>query len=221
MKTQLISLTMAVALSTYAMPLLADNDDNKKAPGVAPVNNSLYAKECSACHFAYQPGLMPARSWQKMMANLEDHFGENAELEAEEQKALTNYLVNNAAESSRYKRSVKIMRSLSKDKTPLRITEIPYMVRKHNELSPKMVMGNSEVKSLSYCEKCHTRADTGSYSERDIIVPGFGSWEEYERSPAFFDRIKRGAKGLYYELVGDDDHGKKHRDDDHDKKHHD
>jgi len=195
MKTQLITLTIVATLLSCAAPLLADDDDDSsKGPGVAPVNNSFYAKECSACHFAYQPGLMPARSWQKVMANLDNHFEENAELEAEDQKVLTDYLVNNAADFSKHKRSVKIMRSLARDKTPLSITEIPYIVRKHDELSAKMVKGNPEVKSLSYCDKCHTRADTGSYSERDIIVPGYGSWEEYERSPGFWGYIKRNGR---------------------------
>ncbi|HAI70690.1 MAG TPA: cytochrome C [Gammaproteobacteria bacterium] len=202
MKTQLITLTMVATLLSYAAPLLAHNN---KGPGVAPVNNPFYAKECSACHFAYQPGLMPARSWQKIIANLDDHFGENAELKAEDQKVLTDYLVNNAAEYSKHKRSVKIMRSLAKDKTPLRITEIPYLVRKHDELSPQMVAENPEVKSISYCDKCHTRADTGSYSERDIIVPGYGNWEEYEHSSSFFGRIKQGAKDLSKKIIGDDD----------------
>ena len=171
MKT-LTTITM-VSLLSCSVLLLAD-DDESKGPGVVPVNNPLYAEECSACHFAYQPGLMPARSWQKIMANLEDHFGENAELEAEEQKALTDYLVKNAAEFSKHKRSVKIMRSLSRDKTPVRITEIPYIVRKHDELSAKMVKDNP----LSYCDKCHTSADTGSYSERYINIPGYGSWDD-------------------------------------------
>lgn len=189
-------------LSSYAV--LADDDSgSSKKPGVAPVDNALYAKECSACHFAYQPGLMPARSWQEVMVNLADHFGENAELEAPEQKALTDYLTKNSAESSNYKRSVKIMRSLAKDKTPLRIIEIPYMVSKHDELTTEMVAKNPEVKSLSYCDKCHTSAATGSYSEADIVVPGYGNWEEYERSSSFLGRIKRGAKELYKDVVGD------------------
>ncbi|MDH5218993.1 MAG: diheme cytochrome c, partial [Gammaproteobacteria bacterium] len=50
------------------------------ARDVAVVTDSLYKEECSACHMAYQPGLLPARSWEKMMDNLADHFGENAEL---------------------------------------------------------------------------------------------------------------------------------------------
>ncbi len=32
---------------------------------VAPVKNALYLEECGACHFAYQPGLLPSRSWKK------------------------------------------------------------------------------------------------------------------------------------------------------------
>ncbi len=95
------------------------------------------------------------------------------------------------------------MRSLPKADAPLRIIEVPYMVEKHDELTPKMVTGNPEVKSLSYCDKCHTRAATGSYSEDDIVVPGLGNWEEYEHSSGFLGGIKRGAKNLYESVFGD------------------
>ena len=148
------------------------------AKDVAVVTDALYKKECSACHMAYQPGLLPARSWKKMMANLADHFGENAELGDAELKKITDYAVQNAADFSRHKRSVKIMRSLSSRDTPLRITETSYIKRKHNELSNRHVAGNPKVKSLSRCEACHTKADTGSYSEREIQIPGFGRWED-------------------------------------------
>ena len=190
MKTQLITLTMTVTLFIHAMPLLADDDDDSN-PGVAPIDNSFYVKECGVCHFAYQPGLLPARSWQQLMANIENHFDENAELETDEQKTLTDYLVNNAADFSKHKRSRKIMRSLSQHKTLIRITEIPYIVHEHDELPSIMVIGNPKVKSLSYCDKCHTRADTGSYSEDDINIPGFGFWEENEHSSSFWNRAKR------------------------------
>ncbi len=35
--------------------------------GVTPVNDKLYLEECGACHFPYQPGLLPMRSWQKIL----------------------------------------------------------------------------------------------------------------------------------------------------------
>jgi len=210
MKTQLLTFTMAAALSTHAVPLLANG--NSKVPGVAPVNNPLYAQECSACHFAYQPGLMPARSWQWMMANLANHFGENAELEMAERQALTNYLVHNAADDSKYKRSVKIMRSLSKDQTPLSITKIPYMVQKHDKLLPKMVVGNPSVRSLSYCETCHTRANTGYYSERYIVIPGYASWEDDDHSSKKGDDHSS-KKGDDHSSKKGDDHSSKKGDD--------
>ncbi len=190
-------------LANYAV--LADDDSSSsKELGVVPVNNKLYAEECGACHFAYQPGLLPASSWRKIMGNLEDHFDENAELEAEEQKELIGYMVKNAAESSKYKRSVKIMRTLIGTKIPLRITEVPYMVKKHDELTPEMVAKNPNVKSLSYCDKCHTKAVTGSYAEDDIFVPGYGNWEEYEHSSSFLGHIKNGAKKLYKDVIAGD-----------------
>lgn len=144
---------------------------------VAPVNNELYKSECSACHMAYQPGFLPARSWEKMINNLADHFGENAELGENDRKAIMDYAMQNAADFSNFKRSKKIMRSLSANETPLRITEVRYIIKKHDELSDKHVKNNPEVKSLSRCELCHTKADTGSYSEREIKIPGFRHWE--------------------------------------------
>jgi hypothetical protein len=149
-----------------------------KAPGVAPVENPQYLEECGSCHFPYQPGLLPARSWTKVMAGLEEHFGENAELPVEDAKSLTDYLVKNAADHANYKRSKKIMKSLRSDEALLRVSETPYFIKKHNELSRKMVQDNPEVVSISRCETCHTKADTGSFSEREILIPGFGAWED-------------------------------------------
>jgi hypothetical protein len=30
----------------------------------------LYLNECGSCHTAYAPGLLPARSWKRMLAEL-------------------------------------------------------------------------------------------------------------------------------------------------------
>lgn len=149
-----------------------------KAPGVAPVENSQYLEECGSCHFPYQPGLLPARSWKKLMTGLEDHFGENAELPVEDSKTLTYYIVKNAADHANYKRSKKIMRSLHPDEAPIRVSETPYFIAKHKELSRNKVQGNPKVGSISKCNACHTKAETGSYSESQIFIPGFGGWEE-------------------------------------------
>lgn len=92
---------------------------SSRSLGVAAVNNVNYTEECGSCHFAYQPGLLPEKSWVKIMGDLENHFDENAELDAGIQKELTQYLTQNSADKSNFKRSKRIMRSLGKNDAPL------------------------------------------------------------------------------------------------------
>ncbi|MDH4274859.1 MAG: diheme cytochrome c, partial [Gammaproteobacteria bacterium] len=144
---------------------------------VATVNNAQYNKECGACHFAYPPGLLPARSWDKLFSSLNKHFGENAELDDSVTQTLKTYATQNAADKSNYSRSVKIMRALRDGETPMRITELAYIRAKHHEIPTRMVAGNPKVGSLSKCEACHQHAAAGSFSEHDVKIPGFGRWE--------------------------------------------
>lgn len=152
----------------------ADYDESRL--DVAPVTNQLYRSECASCHFAYQPGLLPSRSWQKMMIGLDDHFGDNAELMLEDYTVIVNYLTNNAAEFSNHKRSRRINNSLAKGETPLRITETPYFKRKHRELSLSRISNNPEIGSISNCTACHSQADKGSFNEHEIKIPGTTEW---------------------------------------------
>jgi len=147
-------------------------------PGVAPVTNQLYRNECASCHFAYQAGLLPSRSWKSIMSGLEDHFGDNAELMPEDYTVIINYLTKNAAEFSDHKRSRRINNSIAKDEAPLRITDTPYFKRKHRELSLSRITNNPEIGSISNCIACHTRAEKGSFNEHEINIPGStGRWE--------------------------------------------
>lgn len=144
------------------------------ASGVKPVDNQLYKDECASCHFGFQPGLLPARSWVKLMGNLENHFGDDASLDKKDVETLTQYLITNSSDNSQnYKRSRKITNSISKSETPIRITKVPYFERKHRGLSRAMIE-QKEVKSISNCTACHTTAEKGDYGERYINVPNYG-----------------------------------------------
>ncbi len=145
---------------------------------VQPARDELYQEECGACHFAYQPGLLPARSWEALMGGLADHFGENAELGPELQGQLTRYLKTNAADVVDYGRSPGIARSVSPGKMPLRISETRYFLGKHDEIPARFVKTNSDVRSFSNCNACHTRADEGVYNEHEVRIPGVGRWED-------------------------------------------
>jgi len=147
---------------------------------VKPVNNQLYADECGSCHYAYPPGLLPNQSWEKLLSAqaLEDHFGENAELEPEDLKTIQTYVYKNSAEKSFYKRSRKVVKSIGDSEAPIRITEIKYIKRKHHELTDAMVKGNKDVNSLSNCNACHTQADKAVFDDDTVKIPHFKTWED-------------------------------------------
>lgn len=145
---------------------------------VAPVMDPVYREECGSCHFAFQPGLLPEKSWRKMMTGLEDHFGDNAELDAKTHQHVLDYLVNHSADKSDYKRSRRIAGSLRENEVPLRISDTLYFKRKHDEIPSRYVTDNKEVGSYSKCEACHQRADTGSYNEHEVKIPGVGRWDD-------------------------------------------
>ncbi|MCW8919177.1 MAG: diheme cytochrome c [Gammaproteobacteria bacterium] len=172
----------AIALGTVVLGgvVLADDDDDKRggrrAPDVMPVEFALYQSECGSCHFAFQPGFLPARSWRQLMGGLADHFGDSAELAADDRQAIEAYLVTNAADRVAGRRSAKFMQSIGRD-TPLRITEVRYFRSKHDEV-PARLLKHEQIGSFSNCIACHTRAEQGSYAEREIRIPGIGRWED-------------------------------------------
>ncbi len=148
--------------------------------GVAPMNNDLYNESCGECHYAYQAGLLPKRSWEKMMLvdELEDHFGEVADLDEDDRLELLKLLVDNAADTSIYKRSMKISRSIPDDKVELRITEVPYIKRKHKPMTDKYVKNNPKVKSMINCNACHRQIDKGIFDDDTVLIPNYGYWSE-------------------------------------------
>ena len=150
----------------------------KWKPGISPVTNAVYKDECGSCHFAYQPGLLPARSWEKIMSSLASHFGDNAELSSHNHQQILSYLTANSADKVNDRRSKKIVRSIAPNDTPVRITDTPYIRRKHDEIPSRLITGNDKVTSLSRCEACHQTADKGFYNESQIRIPGVGRWDD-------------------------------------------
>jgi hypothetical protein len=144
---------------------------------VAPVTLKAWNDECSSCHYAYPPGLLPEASWKKLLtpAALEKHFGENIEMKDALRQQLLDYAAANAADHSMAKRSRKLVASLA-GASPERITETPYIKRKHQDLPKNLVQDNPKVKALSQCDTCHTDAKTGNLDDDTVLIPGHGRW---------------------------------------------
>ena len=136
---------------------------------LAPAANETYKQECGACHFVYQPGLLPSGSWAKVLAELPSHFGEEVSLDEPSQKEIAQYLQVNAAEHSSARESRGILKSLS-GQTPLRITETRFLQKEHHDLDPG-VFSRPSVGSRSNCAACHTTAEQGVYEDDFVKVP--------------------------------------------------
>jgi Dihaem cytochrome c len=146
-----------------------DHDDHDRDADLKPVTDQTYKEACGQCHFAYQPELLPSASWLKILNQLNDHFGEEIEIDPDTRKIISDYLKSNGAESSSAKPARKIMRSLANN-APLRITEIPYIREKHHEISAS-VLKRKSIGSLSNCSACHTTAEQGIYDDDRVKIP--------------------------------------------------
>jgi cytochrome c551/c552 len=135
-------------------------------PTVPPIDNPVVQKECGACHMAYAPQMLPMRSWQAIMANLGDHFGENATLAASDGTAIAAYLVAHAGDAPGTVNGRRFMRGIPVDATPLRITDTRFWKRGHSEISAASFAAPN-VKSKANCVACHSAAAAGQYGEEE------------------------------------------------------
>jgi hypothetical protein len=106
--------------------------------------------------------MLPTASWKRMMADLQDHFGDDASLDADTTAAITRYLVANAGDAGGYRRD--ILRGLPLGAAPQRITELPKWVHEHDEVSAAEWRAK-DVGSKVNCPACHVDADKGYFED--------------------------------------------------------
>jgi len=131
---------------------------------------AIYMKECGSCHMAFPPNTLPAESWKGMMANLKDHFGDDATIDDAATKEIEEFLVRNAAETSPEEAARKFIRSIGTKPPPARISDIPYWKEKHKPIA-QAIYQRSSIKSRINCVACHKLAEYGSFEDNDIRIP--------------------------------------------------
>ena len=158
--TRMLAVAVLVTSATIPVAFVSDAwaDDNE---GRQPaVSNAIWVSECGACHVAYPARYLPAESWRAIMSGLDKHFGSNASLDAASVNEITAFLERNA--------STKKHEVLAKPL--LRITETRWFKSEHREVAER-TWKNPKVKSPANCGACHTKADSGDFSERNVKVP--------------------------------------------------
>ncbi|WP_108376573.1 diheme cytochrome c [Limnohabitans sp. T6-5] len=121
---------------------------------------SSYTVECAACHTAYPPGMLPAKSWQRIMKGLDQHYGSDASLDAKTVAEIGQWLQTHAGT---YKR-------VSEEPPQDRLTKSAWFERKHRNIS-SVVWSLPSVKSAANCAACHTGTEQGFFDDDHLQRP--------------------------------------------------
>jgi nitrate/TMAO reductase-like tetraheme cytochrome c subunit len=126
--------------------------------GVAP--NAKHQQECSSCHVAYPPGLLPAASWGRIMGGLSKHFGTDASLDEASTREIGAWLKANAGNGRRG----------GEEPPQDRISKANWFVRQHDEVSAS-TWKRTSIGSAANCSACHGAAAKGDFNEHAVRIP--------------------------------------------------
>ena len=147
---------------------------SQRAPANLPVPaeefDPFFAQECSECHMLYHPSLLPASDWKKLMATLDNHFGEDASLDETATAHIRNWLVQNAAETTDT-RPAHLFSVLSKSGELQSITKTRAWLELHDSPLESGAFDRKSVGSRANCQACHKDAKTGMFSPFRIEIP--------------------------------------------------
>jgi len=129
--------------------------EQERASMAAATPPAQYSQECSACHLAYPPQLLPRDSWQRIMGSLDRHFGTDASLDAGTAEKISAWLMARASNQRG---------AIPGD----RITRSAWFLREHREV-PAPATGSA--RHYSDCAACHPGASKGDFDEDQARIP--------------------------------------------------
>ncbi len=148
MKMKLTKITVAAACvsALASLPAAAVTKAEKE-----------FLTECSACHIPYPPNFLPARSWNRIMDTLSNHFGEDASLDKKTAADIRAVLLKYS-----YKGRI---RGVGPNDVPVRITSLPWFKAVHGNRVRNYVLSHPEIGSVSNCAGCHRGAANGRFED--------------------------------------------------------
>ncbi len=158
-------------VSSNEPPELLDGNGPRGMPVAEAQFDPVFAEECSACHMAYNPSLLPAEDWKKLMAGLDSHFGEDASLDDASTSQITDWLVANAAETADTRPAHLFSLPRKADGTIGAITDSKVWRELHDTPLENGAFKVKSVGSEANCQACHTDAVSGVFSPFNIKLP--------------------------------------------------
>lgn len=119
-----------------------------------------YLQECASCHVGFPPGMLPARSWQRVMSGLGKHYGSDASLDAALEQQIGDWLQKHAGT---YKR-------VREEPPQDRITRSSWFEHEHRKIDAA-VWQMPSVKTAVNCAACHVGAEQGRFDDDALRQP--------------------------------------------------
>lgn len=138
--------SLPLALAVLTTPALADEHY------VQPITDPLTLEECSACHIAYPAVFLPKASWNAILDDLGNHFGEDASLGEDAVAQIRAYLTGAAPER---------VRGVDNANPILRISELPWFRHEHGQWALDHAAADPDIGTISNCAACHRGAEKG------------------------------------------------------------
>jgi hypothetical protein len=131
-------------------------------PADAP---SSYRECAGSCHVAFPLQVLSADHWQKIMANLDEHYGDKAVITDKANREITNFVARNADTNGYSSRADSPNRPLPK------LTKSSWFAHAHHTIT-NTLYSSPRVRSSSNCGACHTQAGQGSFLASEVRLPG-------------------------------------------------
>ena len=127
------------------------------------LSSQAWFRECSDCHLAYSPALLPARSWERMLREQDRHFGEDLSLPPAKIERLREAIEVAPPSWGAW----KLARSAAPGESPQKISELPYWRAAHRRI-PVAHFSAPHSAGRHDCEACHRDALSGIFHPRMI-----------------------------------------------------
>jgi cytochrome b len=146
-----------------------------RPPTALPIDparfDPVFADECSACHMLYHPSLLPAADWKTLMAGLDDHYGEDASLDADTARQIRDWLMANAAETADTRPAHLFTLPRHADGTLGSVAATAAWHSLHDDALESGAFDVKSVRSRANCKACHSDAETGFFSPFNVNIP--------------------------------------------------
>jgi len=174
-QSQLIAIiiTLIFPALSYSLSTMTEDDSHQIYTAQDFTKHAAYPlwqEECGGCHSLHHPSLLPARSWNRMMAQQQDHFDEDLALDSETSQQIRSYLIRFNTTLAHTEAAWRISDSIQANETPLQITNTLFWKETHQEI-PSAILDHPSTGGRAQCDRCHQDAVDGTFRNRAIQIP--------------------------------------------------